>query len=144
MFSWNSLAFLIIQQMLAIWSLVPLPFLKPAWTSGSSRLDRIEWSKTNFWKISCSTHMSQVYRTPFFTFCLYTCHSFHFQEPPTPMSVWCNTYILRSRSKVRDHGLCEDLCPDLYYITLKQSHAFYFFVLWDLCEHVQRFILVLM
>ena len=30
---WNSLAFLMIQQMLAIWSLVPLPFLKPAWTS---------------------------------------------------------------------------------------------------------------
>ena len=26
-----------IQQMLAIWSLVPLPFLNPAWTSGSSR-----------------------------------------------------------------------------------------------------------
>ena len=25
------------QQMLAIWSLVPMPFLKPAWTSGSSR-----------------------------------------------------------------------------------------------------------
>ena len=25
------------QQMLAIWSLVPLPFLKPAWTSGSSQ-----------------------------------------------------------------------------------------------------------
>ena len=36
MFSWNSLAFLMIQQMLAIWSLVPLPSLKPAWTSGSS------------------------------------------------------------------------------------------------------------
>ena len=28
--------FSIIQQMLAIWSLVPLPFLKPAWTSESS------------------------------------------------------------------------------------------------------------
>ena len=26
-----------IQRMLAIWSLVPLPFLKPAWTSGSSQ-----------------------------------------------------------------------------------------------------------
>ena len=26
-----------IQRMLAIWSLVPLPFLNPAWTSGSSR-----------------------------------------------------------------------------------------------------------
>ena len=28
------------QRILAIWSLVPLPFLKPAWTSGSSRLLR--------------------------------------------------------------------------------------------------------
>ena len=37
MLFWNSLAFSMIQQMLAIWSLVPLPFLKPAWTSGSSR-----------------------------------------------------------------------------------------------------------
>ena len=36
MFFWNSLAFSIIQQMLTIWSLVPLLFLKPAWTSGSS------------------------------------------------------------------------------------------------------------
>ena len=37
MFFWNSRAFLMIQWMLAIWSLVPLPFLNPAWTSGSSR-----------------------------------------------------------------------------------------------------------
>ena len=37
MFFWNSLPFSMIQQMLAIWSLVPLPFLKSAWTSGSSR-----------------------------------------------------------------------------------------------------------
>ena len=37
MFFWNSLAFLMIQQIVAIWSLVPLPFLKPAWTCGSSR-----------------------------------------------------------------------------------------------------------
>ena len=34
MFFWNSLAFLMIQQMLAVWSLVPLPILNPAWTSG--------------------------------------------------------------------------------------------------------------
>ena len=33
---WNSLAFLMIQWMLAIWSLVPLPFLNPAWTSRCS------------------------------------------------------------------------------------------------------------
>ena len=37
MFFWNSLAFSMIQRMLVIWSLVPLPFLKPAWTSWSSR-----------------------------------------------------------------------------------------------------------
>ena len=36
-FFWNSLAFSMIQQMLAILSLVPLPFLKPAWPSGSSK-----------------------------------------------------------------------------------------------------------
>ena len=35
MFFWNSLAFSLIQQMLAMWSLVP-HFLNPAWTSGSS------------------------------------------------------------------------------------------------------------
>ena len=34
---WNSLAFSMIHQMLAIWSLVPLPFLNSAWTSGSSQ-----------------------------------------------------------------------------------------------------------
>ena len=36
MFFWNSLGFLTIHWMLAVWSLVPLSFLKPAWTSGSS------------------------------------------------------------------------------------------------------------
>ena len=35
-FFWNSRAFSMIQQMLAIWYLVSLPFLNPAWTSGSS------------------------------------------------------------------------------------------------------------
>ena len=34
---WNSFAFSMIQLMLAIWSVVPLPFLNPACTSGSSR-----------------------------------------------------------------------------------------------------------
>ena len=32
-FFWNSLAFFMIQRMLAIWFLAPLPFLKTAWTS---------------------------------------------------------------------------------------------------------------
>ena len=36
MLFWNSLAFSMIQWMLTIWSLIPLPFLNPIWTSGSS------------------------------------------------------------------------------------------------------------
>ena len=36
MFFWNSLSFLMFQWMLAIWSLVPFHFLKPAWTHQSS------------------------------------------------------------------------------------------------------------
>ena len=36
-FFWNSTAYSMIQQMLAIWSLVPLPFLKIVWTSESSK-----------------------------------------------------------------------------------------------------------
>ena len=35
MFFWNSLEFSMIQRMLAIWSLIPLRFLNPAWTSGT-------------------------------------------------------------------------------------------------------------
>ena len=35
-FFWNALAFSMIKWMLATWSLVPLPFLNPAWPSGSS------------------------------------------------------------------------------------------------------------
>ena len=44
-FFWNSLAFSMIQWMLAIWSLVPLPFLNPAWTSESS-------SFTYYWSLA--------------------------------------------------------------------------------------------
>ena len=44
-FFWNFLAFSIIQQLLAIWSLVPLPFLNPPCTSGSSRF-------TYYWSLA--------------------------------------------------------------------------------------------
>ena len=54
MFFWNSLAFLMIQWMLAIWSLAPLPFLKPAWTSGSSQF-KYCWSLA--WRILSITSM---------------------------------------------------------------------------------------
>ena len=60
MFFWNFLAFSTIQQMLAIWSLVPLPFLKPAWTSGSSRFTYC-WSLA--WRILSITLLA-TYEQP--------------------------------------------------------------------------------
>ena len=45
MFFWNSLAASIIQQMLAIWSLVPLPLWNSACTSGSSQFTYC-WNQT--------------------------------------------------------------------------------------------------
>ena len=45
MFFWNFLAFSMIQWMLVIWSLLPLPFLNPAGTSGSSQF-MYYWSLT--------------------------------------------------------------------------------------------------
>ena len=51
MFFWNSLAFSMIQRMLAIWSLVPLPFLNPAWTSGSSQFTYCEAWLGEFWAL---------------------------------------------------------------------------------------------
>ena len=56
MFFWNSLAFSMIQQMLAIWSLVPLHFLKPAWTAGSSRFTycwSLAWRILSFTLLVC-------------------------------------------------------------------------------------------
>ena len=48
MFFWNFPAFSMIQRMLAIWSLVPLPFLKPAWTSESAQFVYTEPGLENF------------------------------------------------------------------------------------------------
>ena len=57
MFSWQSLAFSMIQWMLAIWSLVPLPFLNPAFTSWSSQFT-CYWSLA--WRILSITLLACV------------------------------------------------------------------------------------
>ena len=54
-FFWNYLAFSMIQWMLAIWSLIPLPFLNPAWTSGISQFTYC-WSLT--WRILSTTSLA--------------------------------------------------------------------------------------
>ena len=58
---WSSLAFLMIQQMLAIWSLVPLPFLKPAWTSGSSQFTYCSSLAWRIWALLCYHVFSWVH-----------------------------------------------------------------------------------
>ena len=53
--------FLIIQWVLAIWSLVPLPFLKSAWTSGSSRFMycwSLAWRILSITLLVCATAKS--------------------------------------------------------------------------------------
>ena len=63
MFFWSSLAFSMIQQMLAIWSLVPLPFLKLAWTSGSSQFTycwSLAWRILSITLLECEVKWSEV------------------------------------------------------------------------------------
>ena len=67
MFFWNSLAFSMIQQMLSIWSLVPLPFLNSAWTSGISWFTycwSLAWTiLMDLWKL-CHIHTSLLRSAP--------------------------------------------------------------------------------
>ena len=61
MFFWNSLAFSMIQWMLAIWYLAPLPFLNPAWIYGSSQFTYC-WSLA--WRIlSITLHACEMSAT---------------------------------------------------------------------------------
>ena len=56
MFFWNSLPFSMIQQMLAIWFLVPLPFLNSACTSGISQFTyhwRLAWRILSITLLAC-------------------------------------------------------------------------------------------
>ena len=70
----GTLGFLMIQRMLAIWSLVPLPFLKPAGTSGSSWFTccwSLDWRILSITLLACemSTTMMQFEHSlalPFF------------------------------------------------------------------------------
>ena len=56
MFFWNSLAFSMIQHMLAIWSLVPFPFLNPSCTSGSFQFSSVAQSCPTLCEpMNCST-----------------------------------------------------------------------------------------
>ena len=60
---WNSLVFLMIQRILAIWYLVPLHFLKQAWTSGSSWFTfcwSLAWRILSITLLECNERNSAV------------------------------------------------------------------------------------
>ena len=69
MFLWNSFAFSMIQWTLAIWSLVPLPFLKPAWTSGRARFMycwSLAWRILSITLLACEMSTTVQYFEHFF------------------------------------------------------------------------------
>ena len=86
MFFCNFLAFFVIRWMLAIWSLVPLSFLKPVWTSGSSEFI---YSRSLAWRILSITLLVHVQFSSVTQSCptLQTHESQHTRPPcpsPTP------------------------------------------------------------
>ena len=70
MFFWNSLAFSVIQRMLAIWSLVPMRFLNPAWTPGSSQFTYY-WSL--IWRVLSHSGLAKMLLQ-------FLRHIFHFHQ----------------------------------------------------------------
>ena len=80
MFFWNSHAYLMIQQMLAIWSLVSLPFLNSAWTFGSSRFMYC-WCLA--WRILSITLLACAAPAKSLQSCLTLCNSIDSSPPGT-------------------------------------------------------------
>ena len=85
-----------IQQMLAIWSLVPLPFLQPAWTSGSSQFTycwSLAWRILSMTLLACEmgaiVHLSILWHCCWILACANwkNCINVHFAETWVPL-VW--------------------------------------------------------
>ena len=87
MFFWNYLVFSMIKWILAIWSLIPLPFLKPTWTSGSSRF-------TYCWSLACGF---LIYKTG-------SCKTLRFN----PKSLWYHTWVSLLWQKKERSQVCKN------------------------------------
>ena len=98
MFFWNYFAFSMIQWMLAIWSLVPLPFLKPAWTSGSLQF-MYYWSLA--WRILSITLPTMVsgVKAMVLPLVMYGCESWTIKKAEhqrlDAFDLWCWRRLLR-------------------------------------------------
>ena len=89
-----------IQWMLVIWSLVPLPFLKPAGTSGSSCLENFEHYFTSMWdECNCAVvwaffGIAFLYPSLIFCFCSFHPFAMSFLQCLKGCSAWC-TFLLK-------------------------------------------------
>ena len=117
MFFWNSLAFSMIHRLLGIWSLVPLPFLNPAWTSRSLRFTccwSLAWRILSITLLACvqfshsvvsdslGPHEPQHAKLP----CPSPTPGVH--ANPCPLSHWCHPII---SSSVVPYSSCPQSFP---------------------------------
>ena len=93
------LTFSMIQQMLAIWSLVPLRFLKPAWTSGSSQFTYC-WSLA--WRILSINLLLCAAAAKSLQSCPTLCDPIDGSPPGSPV-----LGILQARTRVGCHFLLQ-------------------------------------
>jgi len=86
-FFWNDRTFSMIQQMLAIWPLVALPFLNTAWTSGNS------------WFIYCWSLAWRILSITLLEYIAYLKHISALLTMPKPLTVWitinCGKFLKR-------------------------------------------------
>ena len=91
----NSLAFSMIQRMLAFWSLVPLPFLNPSWTSGISQFTycwSLAWRILNITLLVCEMNAIVPNDTVLFLFCFFVLFCFIFRGLRVFQSVMCSAF----------------------------------------------------
>ena len=129
---WNSLAFSMIQQMLAIWSLVPLPFLKPAWKFTvhvllKPGLENFEHYFTSVWdECNCAVvwaffgiaFLCRLVKAMVFLVVVYGCESWTIKKAECQridaFKLWCWRRLLRVPSTARksNQSILKEINPD--------------------------------
>ena len=136
MFFWNSLSFLMIQWMLAIWSLVLLIFLNPAWTSGISRFKYC-------WRLACriwasSEMSSSLVKAMVFPVVMYGCESCTIKKAEhrriDAFELWCWRRLSRVPWTARrsNHSILKEISPEytLQGVMLKLKLQYFGQLMW--------------
>jgi len=114
MLFWNSLAFLMIQRTLAVWFLVPLPFLNPAWTYGISWFMYcwgLAWRILNITLLICAAAAKLLQSCP--TLCDHREGSPPGSSVPGILQARTLEWVAISLSNACMHAKSIQLCPTL-------------------------------